>query len=138
MTFPARERPVTSMFDPFGLEVLGRDQCLALLATAGIGRVVFTARGLPAVQPVRFALCAEAVSFGATAGSPLFTAASDGVVAFEADGFDEDLRSGWWVTVLGRARATREPASAWPVSTADDRWIRIPLEVVSGRRLAAG
>ncbi|GAB3586983.1 pyridoxamine 5'-phosphate oxidase family protein [Amycolatopsis endophytica] len=124
------------MFDPFGLEVLGREQCLSLLATAGIGRVVFTARGLPAVQPVRFVLETAAVIFGAPAGSPLFAAADDGVVAFEADAFDEALESGWWVTVLGRARSTGEPARAWPATTSDDRWISIPLDVVSGRRLA--
>ncbi len=135
VTFPARERPVAPMLDPFGLEVLGREQCLELLATAGIGRVVFTTRGLPAVQPVRFVLADDAVNFGAPAASPLFVAAHDGVVAFEADAFAPDLGSGWWVTVLGRARATRERARAWPASTADDRWIRIPLEVVSGRRL---
>ncbi|NIH78831.1 pyridoxamine 5'-phosphate oxidase family protein [Amycolatopsis viridis] len=135
MTFPVREGPVPSMLDPFGLEVLGREQCLELLATAGFGRIVFTMRGLPAVQPVRFVLAGDAVSFAAPAAGPLFAAASDGVVAFEADAFDPDLEAGWWVTVLGRAHATRRPGHAWPASSADDRWIRLPLDVVSGRRL---
>jgi len=123
------------MLDPSGLQVLDRGQCLSLLATPGIGRVVFTTRGLPAVQPVRFALATGAVTFAVPADSPLFVAVDDGVVAFETDAFDAAAETGWWVTVLGRARQAGEDAVAWPVPTADDRSVEIPLDVVSGRRL---
>lgn len=41
------------MHDSLGLEVLDREQCVALLAGAGVGRVVFTSQALPAIQPAR-------------------------------------------------------------------------------------
>jgi hypothetical protein len=36
------------------LEILGQDQCLDLLRTVRVGRLVFTEQALPAVQPVNF------------------------------------------------------------------------------------
>src|SRR5687768_15136634 len=38
------------------LDVLGREQCLDLLDTARVGRLVFIENALPAVQPVNFRL----------------------------------------------------------------------------------
>lgn len=131
------------MLDPSGLEILDRDECLALLATARVGRIVFTARGLPAVQPVKFLCCHDALWFQAQADTDLFGAARDGVVAFEADAFDTDLETGWWVSVLGRAGAAHE--CDLPLRWPDLLWrspaggllrcVRIPIEVVSGRRV---
>jgi len=132
------------MLDAFGLEVLDRDECVALLGTVRVGRVVFTRRGLPAVEPVKYVVGRDAVWFTARARTDLFGAAHDGVVAFEVDTFDANLRTGWWVTVLGRASATaecdlpgRRPELSWQLpSGADVRCVRIPIEVVSGRRVA--
>jgi hypothetical protein len=131
------------MLDPSGLEILDRDECLALLATARVGRIVFTARGLPAVQPVKFLCGHDALWFPAQAHTDLFGAAHDGVVAFETDAFDADLDTGWWVSVLGRAGAAQEcdlltcgPDLSWHSSPPGRlRWVRIPIEVVSGRRV---
>jgi hypothetical protein len=132
------------MFDSFGLQVLDRARCLALLGTTAVGRVVYTARGLPAVQPVRFAVRGDTVLFCAPAVSALFGAVHDTVVAFEADGFGPDLANGWFVTVVGRADETRDPelvtglpSLAWrePAFVVEDRWIAIPADVVSGRWL---
>ncbi|MFF5989584.1 pyridoxamine 5'-phosphate oxidase family protein [Prauserella flavalba] len=129
------------MLDSFGLEVLHRDECIALLGAVDLGRVVFTHRGLPAVQPVRFVVRGEAVLCGAPGGSALFAAANDNVVAFEAEVFSPDLGSGWFVTVLGRAGELRDqhlaaglPELTWRPGP-DDRHLRIPVEVISGRRL---
>jgi hypothetical protein len=118
------------MSDPcHHLDVLDRPACLGLLATAGIGRVVFTIRALPAVQPVRFALCDDAVVFRVSARNALFARVVDSVVAVEADSFDDDIAAGWFVTVLGRAKEDREGRPGV------DRWIRVPIESVSGRRI---
>ena len=132
------------MLDAFGLEVLDRDECIALLGTVEVGRVVFTTRGLPAVQPVKYVVKADSVWFPAQARTDLFGSAHDGVVAFEVDAFDATLRTGWWVTVLGRASAAtecdlpqRRPELSWQLPLAADvRCVRIPIEVVSGRRVA--
>jgi hypothetical protein len=130
------------MLDTSGLEILDRTECLALLATARVGRIVFTARGLPAVQPVKFLCGQDALWFPAQAHTDLFGAAQDGVVAFEVDAFDDRLATGWWVTVLGRAAAAHEcdlparrPDLSWQPPEGDVRCVRIPIEVVSGRRV---
>jgi len=126
------------------LEPLGREQCLALLATSGLGRVVYTHRALPAVQPVRFALWDDAVVFRAPASSALFAAALDTVVALEADHFAQDLASGWFVTLLGRANELRDrqviaqlaglPLQSWG-NGAGDRYVRVPVASISGNRI---
>ncbi|MTD59436.1 pyridoxamine 5'-phosphate oxidase family protein [Amycolatopsis pithecellobii] len=130
------------MLDQSGLEILDRDECLALLATAAVGRIVFTTRGLPAVEPVKFLCRRGALWFPARAQTDLFGAARDGVVAFEADEFDAVLETGWWVSVLGRADAatdcdlpSRLPDLSWGDLHGDLRCVRIPIEVVSGRRV---
>jgi hypothetical protein len=124
----------------FGL-LLDRQQCLALLGTARLGRVIFTHRAMPAVRPVRFTVVDDAVVFAVPAGSPLYAGARDAVVAFEADELAADLGAGWYVSLLGRATeagavdfgdpACRCPASARP----GRRFLRIPAETISGHRI---
>ncbi|MBP2179381.1 pyridoxamine 5'-phosphate oxidase family protein [Amycolatopsis magusensis] len=120
----------TGMLDSFGQEVLNRAQSLELLGTAGLGRVVFTDRGMPAVQPVRFALDEHAVRFHVPSTSVLAAAARGNVLAFEADSLTPDLGEGWWVTVLGHANPHE--------LTGGECVVRISLEVVAGRRLRVG
>ncbi|MFO7252209.1 MAG: pyridoxamine 5'-phosphate oxidase family protein [Actinomycetes bacterium] len=130
--------------DSVGLRVLSRAECVGLLATAPIGRVVFTDRALPAVQPVNFTLDGETVVFRTGAGTRLAAAARDTVVAFEADAFDPAGRTGWSVTVIGHARAVTEPAEierlsrlpleCW-VPGGRDRFIVLPIEHITGRRI---
>jgi uncharacterized protein len=125
------------MLDSFGSNVLDRTECLMLIGTATFGRVVFTRHGLPAVQPVRFVLAEEAVWFRVAARTELYGAAQNGVVAFEVDLFDEESQSGWWVTVLGRATEGEfpgQPSSRPPA--ADERCVKVPIEVVSGGRVS--
>ncbi len=131
--------------DTAGLDVLSRDECMRLLASGVIGRVVFTAAALPAVQPVNYAVDADgAVIIRTSAGSRLASAARDAVLAFEVDDFDVASRSGWSVIVTGRAKVVRDPADlqrlkALPLTpwASGDRseFIRIEPEIVSGRRV---
>lgn len=122
------------------LEVLARGECLELLATASIGRVIFTDGGLPVVLPVTFILDEDAVVFRTRADSRLATKTSGAVLAFEADDVEPALRVGWSVSVCGQA--TTGPVSdvlnrrlhAWAPGTRDVA-VRIPLTVVTGRRI---
>ncbi len=133
-------------YDGGGLVVLPRDECMHLLASAVIGRVVFTAAALPAVQPVNFALDTDgAVIIRTAAGSRLASAARNAVLAFEVDEFDVAARAGWSVIVTGRADVVRDEAlrsrlRALPLSpwAGGDRseFVRIAPEIVSGRRVA--
>ena len=126
--------------DEDALDVLTREESIDLLASASIGRVVFTDGGLPAVRPVTFVLDGDTIVFRTSAGSTLATKTSEAVVAFEVDDAELALRAGWSVCVCGRA--TTEPISAalasrlhsWAPGTRD-RVVRIPLTVVTGRRI---
>jgi len=133
--------------DASGLEMLSRQECLKLLASVSLGRIVFTDQALPAVQPIAFVLDGEDVVIHPRAGSKLDTALRRAVVAFEADELDPECRSGWSVTVIGQARPVaedREAArlSALPLPSWDEGrpglFIRIPSTYVSGRRIEAG
>jgi nitroimidazol reductase NimA-like FMN-containing flavoprotein (pyridoxamine 5'-phosphate oxidase superfamily) len=125
--------------------VLDRAQCLALLTTVPIGRVVYTDRALPAVMPVSFVLDGDHVAFRVRAGSRLAVALHDAVVTFEVDDFDPANLAGWSVTVTGAARAVtssaeavrmaRLPFRSWP-PVANARFVRIPTQHISGGRLA--
>ena len=80
-----------------------------------------------------------------THGSKLSAAEGQAVVAFEADAYDPQTRSGWIVLVHGRAEVVYEDAEIQrlsglglhPWATAVDRpfWIRIRPTAVSGRQV---
>jgi nitroimidazol reductase NimA-like FMN-containing flavoprotein (pyridoxamine 5'-phosphate oxidase superfamily) len=91
--------------DSAGLEVLSTDECIRLLSKVPVGRIVYTDRALPAVQPVNFVVDGWSVAIRTAPRSRLATAAAAGtVVAFEVDEFtDEPDRTGWSVVAVGRA-----------------------------------
>lgn len=80
---------------------LDRDVCLRLLATVQVGRLIYTAGALPAVEPVRFVVDGETVVFRATYADKITSLGEDPVVAFQADEFDPDTAAGWSVTAVG-------------------------------------
>ena len=91
--------------DRNGLEVLDRDQCLNLLATATIGRVGLTSGALPTILPVNFRLDDDRILIRSGEGAKMDAALQDTVVAFEVDDFDPMNHSGWSVVVTGVAGA---------------------------------
>ena len=128
------------------LEVLSPEECISLAATMPIGRIVFTDRALPAVQPVNFLIDDGSVIIRTTQGSKLAAATRNAVVAFEIDEFDRRSQAGWSVTLVGRAQSVRDPGESarlaqLPMQTwapgPRDRFIRIRPERISGRRLPA-
>lgn len=134
------------MRDSAGLDVLEQAECLQLLAGAPIGRVVFTDQALPAVQPVSFAVHDETIVFATCDGRRIAEASDGAVVAFEVDEFDPGRRTGWSVTVVGRARAVTDPEETGELARLPiDRWasedapvfVRIAIELVNGRRIRA-
>jgi len=93
--------------DGAGLRVLGRTECLALLATTHVGRIAVSAQALPLIAPVRFVIDGDHIVISIRSGTTLDAATRDTVVAFEADGPD-GLDGGstvlWSVHVNGIAR----------------------------------
>lgn len=97
--------------DRAGLRVLTRDECLALLATAELGRIAVSARALPVILPVRFAMDGDRIVIATHHGTTLEAATRDTVVAFETDGADGDSQCAWSVHVNGIASHVIDPAT---------------------------
>ena len=132
------------MFQRQELEVLDREQCLEVLQTVRVGRLVFTEDALPAVQPVNFRMWRDNVVIRVAGGAKLSAAARNFVVAFQADELDPDLRTGWSVTVVGHAQRITDVDELVEVSGTfiqpwvdgnRDHFVRIRTEKVTGRRL---
>lgn len=128
------------------LEVLDHAQCLQLLATVPVGRLVFTEQALPAVQPVNFRVWRGDVVIRVAGGPKLDAAIGNRVVAFQADELEPDLRAGWSVTVVGHARQITRVDDLVELSGtflrpwadgARDHFVRIGTEKVTGRRIRA-
>jgi uncharacterized protein len=127
--------------DANGVEVLGCEECFALMGSAPFGRVIFTDRALPAVEPVSFALDGHDVIIATARDSKLASALRGTVVAFETD--DVADGTGWSVTLVGQTssvrsaaeigRLSRLPMRSWPGP--HEQFIRIHGEFVSGRRV---
>ena len=115
-----------------------RTQCLALMGSVSLGRVVFTHRAMPAVHPVRFVLRDDAVVFAVARDSVLYAGARDAVVAFEVDEFAGDLEAGWYVSLLGRAVEVPADAAGLACPGPGRRYLSVPAESVTGRRLNLG
>ncbi|MFE3169158.1 pyridoxamine 5'-phosphate oxidase family protein [Streptomyces sp. NPDC059224] len=124
---------------------LDRLECLRLLAKVPVGRVVYTRHALPAVLPVNFSLDADSSVLLCTApNSELVRAVEGVVVAFEADEFDAENRSGWSVVVTGRATVVSSSAERARLSQTGPRswmptpepvFVRIDCEMITGREL---
>ncbi len=134
------------MIDTAGLEVLSRGESLKLLTSVPVGRIAFTDRALPAIQPVNFVVDGETIVFRTGSGSKLAAATRESIVAFQADEFDADAQSGWSVMGVGRAyqvtddieiaRLCELPIRPW-TPAARDHFVRIELATITGRRIPA-
>lgn len=124
---------------------LSREECIALLGTAVIGRFVLTVGALPAVVPVTFALDGDVAVCCTSGTSRLARSAGGAVLALQADDIDVVTRSGWSVVATGVADVVRDPAEVHRLACLVDPWItgqldvaiRLPLTVLTGRRVRA-
>lgn len=132
------------MRDSQGLAILDREECLRLLGTVPVGRIVFTEHALPAIRPVIFLVHDGAIVIRSGEGEKLAAAADGAVVAFEADEFDAATRTGWSVTVVGPAATVTDADSVAalcalplvPWAPGDRHWfIRVEVTHITGRRL---
>jgi hypothetical protein len=135
--------------EPRRLEELNPRESMSLLGGAALGRIVFTARALPAVCPARHIVDDDHVIVRAD-GAVAITSARSGepgtVVAYQADAIDPADNLGWSVTVVGVAHQVTEPAAAdafrrvlrhW-AGSGNDQVISISPGMVTGFRLVAG
>jgi uncharacterized protein len=130
--------------DHAGLETLPFHACLRLLASVPIGRVGFYADGEVVLLPVNHAVDGQDVVFRTAPGSKLTAAQEQELVAFEADDYDLQTRSGWSILVTGRATVVYDEAEVkrlnrlnlhpWATSVEHPFWVRIHPSSVTGRR----
>ena len=126
------------------LLALSRKESVELLSRSHVGRVVFTDRALPAVAAVPFAYHRDCLVLHTFGDDRLASAvARSNILAFEIDDFDPTTRTGWSVVVQGEpavATDVEERADiervlgAWAPGH-DDVCIRLPLTIVTGRRI---
>jgi hypothetical protein len=127
------------------IEDLGEAECLRLLSTVPIGRVVYTEHALLRVVPVGFQVEADGrLLIGLVPDDAAARALHGAVTAFEADQLERATRTGWSVVVHGRAEVVRDPAEhtrllrtgprPW-ASRAEPLFVRLTADLVTGRRL---
>jgi uncharacterized protein len=126
------------------LEHLSRDQCMRLMGSVPVGRIVYTRQALPAVELVNFAMDNGDIIVRTDAGGKLAAATRGSVVAFETDSLDLAGHTGWSVTVIGHSRAVTddeeirrlEQTGLMPWAPGKrDHFIRISSAIVNGRRI---
>ncbi len=130
--------------DRSGCEVLSRDECLRLLSTETLGRLGLHAGALPVILPVAYAVVDDNVVVRTHDRAQIYGAARNAVVAFEVDRPPGE-QGGWSVHVVGLAEDVTDaadlarlralPLRQWAQAEAD-RFVRISLHLLSGRRLS--
>ncbi|MGD0935918.1 MAG: pyridoxamine 5'-phosphate oxidase family protein [Streptosporangiaceae bacterium] len=126
-----------------GLESLPTDVCLRLLESVPVGRVSFSMGGEVVTLPVNHAVDGQEVVFRTDRGSKLSASYRQDPVAFEADDYDPETRTGWSVLIKGRAEVIREDSEIqrlrqldlypWVTAAEHPFWIRIRPTSITGR-----
>jgi uncharacterized protein len=128
---------------------LAREECLRLLTTATVGRVVvLTPGGTPVIRPVNYAFDAasQSVVFRCSEGTKLVALLRATRAWFEVDEIDRAAARGWSVIIAGVTEVITRPEdvrrldgcvlASW-VAAPTAQWIRVQARVVSGRRIVA-
>lgn len=130
------------------LEELSPQESMRLLSSVSLGRIVFTARALPAIRPVNHVVDGDNIIIRADGGASIVSELKSepgSVVAYEADSIDAAERLGWSVIVVGVAHRVIDPDEEamyrrelrpW-IHGARDQVIAIHAEMVTGFRLVA-
>jgi len=133
------------------IEELDEDQCLALIAPGGVGRIAYASRFGLAVLPVNYALQDGAIVFRTAENGPLDEDLRTGIanadyrVAFEIDSIDLAGRQGWSVLIQGPAHhvtgagqdaVRRAGVESWAPGDRE-LFVRIAPHRITGRRVGS-
>jgi len=128
------------------LRQMSKDECLQLMASVPVGRIIYTRQALPAVELVNFAIDNGDIIIRTDHSGKLAAATRGAVVAFEADSLDADRQVGWSVTIVGQSQEVTDPdeigrleqmgLSSWAPGERQ-HFIRIRPGILNGRRLSA-
>lgn len=129
---------------------LSRAECLELLATTHVGRVVVTvgADHRPLIRPVNYLFdqAGQAVTFRCAPGTKLHALLRSASACFEIDDHDAEARCGWSVVIYGVSEPVVRPATILRLERSgldslapgpQPEWIRIRATTVTGIRIQA-
>ena len=135
------------------LKPLSEAECWDLLRGAGIGRVSYSGRYGPMILPINFQVRDNAVYFRVAEHGPTGEDLRTGIahadyrIAFQADEFDAQTRSGWSVLMQGdvhpmetedeRATVAQICVESW-VTGSRELFMRITPTHLSGHRIGRG
>ena len=122
---------------------LTSSQCWDYIRRAKLGRLAVIVDGQPEIFPINFAADRGTVVFRTAAGTKLSAALSGNRVAFQIDGYDDNLSSAWSVVLKGGASLLTDNEELlaseglalfpWQAGT-KNAFVRIEPDVTSGRR----
>jgi uncharacterized protein len=125
---------------------LSQGECLRLMASVPVGRIIYTRQALPAVELVNFALDHGDIIVRTGHSGTLAAATRGTVVAFQADSLDLSGQAGWSVTVIGQSHEVSDAdeisrleqigLSSW-APREHEHFLRISPGILSGRQLCA-
>jgi nitroimidazol reductase NimA-like FMN-containing flavoprotein (pyridoxamine 5'-phosphate oxidase superfamily) len=119
-------------------------ECLMLLQSKRVGRIVWCGERGPQALPVNYVVDNGRILFRTSPYSAIAKLAVEQQVAFEVDDIDEFIETGWSVLVVGMAHRVDDPGDI-PRSLEDrpapwapgarNLYIRIQPDTVTGRRV---
>ncbi len=141
---PGRHRPPGRP----SIRELTVDECTALVAPGGVGRIVFTDERGPVAWPVNFRVFEGDIIFRTATGASVLdhlvgADAAPEDLSFEVDRLDDALTEGWSVLITGHGRLVADPIERVQVeSLAVEPWpggalevlVRLTPHTVTGRR----
>ncbi len=126
------------------LDALTVGECEALIASGGVGRLVFSDKRGPTALPVNFRMLEGDIVFRTESGAALLENLATDEVSFEVDHLDEALTEGWSVLLTGESRVMDNPSeldsarslSIVPWAAGDrDVYVRLVPQKTTGRRI---
>jgi uncharacterized protein len=129
------------------LQHLSPGECLRLMASVPVGRIIYTRQALPAVELVNFALDHGDIVIRADRSGTLAVATRGTVVAFGAGSINASEQADWSVTVIGHSHEVTDAdeisrleqigLSSWAPGQQQKNFIRISPGILNGRQLCA-
>lgn len=132
------------------LEPLSEAECWELISAGGVGRIGYSGRFGPMIQPVNYKVFEKAIVFRTAQHSAMGEDLRTGIahaeykVAFEIDDYDMPARSGWNVLIQGDAHhvdsepertvVRDEGVESW-VAGERELFLRIVPTRITGRRV---
>jgi nitroimidazol reductase NimA-like FMN-containing flavoprotein (pyridoxamine 5'-phosphate oxidase superfamily) len=125
--------------DAHGFVILDRAACLQRLALHRVASLAITEHALPMVLPALYMVQGNDILVGASRQGTLGRCLPNSVVSLCVHDVDDDLLSGWTVTVTGWAQPVDEAAEfrRWATDDLTQIVVRISTDHVSGRQIVA-